>query len=47
MKYVPQTNKAKECRGYMAMKLDIRKGSPAGWAAEDGCYMCSSVGQRA
>ena len=34
LKYMPQTKKVKECRGFMAMKLDIRKGSPAVWAAE-------------
>ena len=41
LKYMPQSKKAKECTGYMAMKLDIRKGSPAGLAAETGCHMCS------
>ena len=46
LKYMPQTKKTKECTGYMAMKLNIRKGSPAGLAAETGCHMCSLVGQR-
>ena len=38
LKYMPQTEKTKECTGYMAMKLDIRKGSPADWADEAGCH---------
>ena len=47
LKYMSQTKKAKECRGYMTMKLVVRKGCPAfldrGSDEAGTCF--SSVGQ--